>query len=181
MGRSSDRKRIESASISFEKLQRSFADASAMSLMVGAAKAPGASLPFATINTGRLTSEEIAAVVVASTTIAIATTVGLPTGHRNATVVTARFAMSIALATISLESGSPRLAARKTARVSSPRAKCTTPRVAWRSTVGPNVRRTRTTRRSQRRSAPKHTTLTTSPTCERRREPQGSSYGAGEQ
>ncbi len=137
-------------------------DASATSLTVGAANAPGASSPFATINTGTSTSKEITAVVVASTTIAITTTVGLPTEHQNATVVTAQFAMGIALMTISLKSGSPWLAGRKTARVSSPRAKCTAPRVTRRSTVGPNVRRTRPTRRSRRQSAPKHTTLTTS-------------------
>ena len=49
-----------------------------MSLTAGAANAPGASLPFATINAGTSTSKEIAAVVVAFLTIAITTTVGLP-------------------------------------------------------------------------------------------------------
>ncbi len=117
MGRSSDKKRIEFASVSFRKLQRSFADASATSLAVGPANMPGARLLFATINADTSTSKEIAAVVVASTTIAITTTVALPTGRQNATVVTARLAMGIALATFSLESGGPRLAARKTARV----------------------------------------------------------------
>jgi hypothetical protein len=162
MGRSSDKKRIKSASFFFGKLQQSFADASTMSLTVGPANAPGARLLFATIDADTSTSKEIAAVVVASTTIAITTTVGLPTGRQNATVVTAQFAMGIALATISLESGSPRLTVRKTARVSSLRARCTAPRVARQSTVGPNVQRTRPTRRSRQQSAPKRTTRTTS-------------------
>ncbi len=152
MGRSNDRKRVKSASVSFGKLQRSFADASATSLTVGAANTPGASLPFATIDTGTLTSEEIAGVVVAFTTIVITTTVGLPMGRQNATVVTPRLAMAIALATISLESGSPWLAAREMTRVSLPHAKCTAPRVAQQSTVEPNVWRTRPTRRSRRKA-----------------------------
>ena len=118
MVRSSNRKRSDSASVSFGKLQRSFADASATPLTVGAANAPGASSPFATINAGASTSEEIVVVVVAFSTIATTMTVGPPTERRNATMVTARSAMGIALATISLASKSPRLAAIKTARVS---------------------------------------------------------------
>ena len=55
--------------------------------------------------------------------------------------------MGITLATISLENGSPWLAARKTAGVSPPRAKCTATRVARQSTVGPNVWRTRPTKK----------------------------------
>jgi hypothetical protein len=144
------------------RLQRSFADTSATSLTVGAAKAPGGRLLFATIDTDTLTSEEIAAVVVASMTITITTTVALPTRRRISTVATVRLAMGIALATISLKSGSPRLVARKTARVTSPRARCTATRVARRSTVGPNVPRTRPTRRSRQRSATKRTTHMTS-------------------
>ncbi len=116
--RSSNRKRSNSASVSFEKLQRSFADASATPLTVGAANAPGASSPFATIDAGTLTSEEIIVVVVAFSTTVTTTTVGPPTERQNATVVIARSAMGIALATISLVSESPRLAAIKTARVS---------------------------------------------------------------
>ena len=162
MVRSSNRKRSDSASVSFGKLQRSFADASATPLTVGAANAPGASSPFATIDAGTSTSEEIVVVVVASSTTVTTTTVGPPTERRNATVVTARSAMGIALATISLVSESPRLAARETARVASPRARRTAPRVARQSTAGPNVRRTRPTKRSRRQSAPWRTTLTTS-------------------
>ena len=118
MGRSSDKKRIEFASVSFGKLQRSFADTSATYLMVGAANAQGARSLFARINAGTSTSNEIATVVIASTTIAITMIISLPTGRQNATVVIARFVMGITLATISLESGSPWLAVRKTARVS---------------------------------------------------------------
>ena len=81
MGQSSDKKRIKSASVSFGKLQRSFADASATSLTVSAANVPDARLLFATIDANTLTSKEIAAVVVASTTIAMATTVALPMGR----------------------------------------------------------------------------------------------------
>ncbi len=81
MGRSSDKKRIKSAIVSFGKLQRSFADTSPTSLTVGAANAPGARSLFATINADTSTSEEIAAVVVAFMTITITTTVGLPTGR----------------------------------------------------------------------------------------------------
>ena len=92
----------------------------------------------------------------------MATTAALPTEHQNATVVNAWLAMGIALATISLENGNPWLAARKMAGVSPPRAKCTATRVAWQSTVGPNVWRTRPTKRSRQRSVPKRTTLTTS-------------------
>ena len=162
MKRSSDKKQIKSASVSFGKLQRSFAYASTRSLTVGAANAPDARLLFATINADTLTSEEIAAIVVASTTIAMATTAALPMGRQNATMVTAWLAMGITLATISLENRNPRLAGRKTAGVSPPRAKCTATRVARRSTVGLNVRRTRPTKKSQQQSVWKRTTLRTS-------------------
>ncbi len=100
IGQSNDKKQIKSASISFGKLQKSFADASATSLMVGAANAPRASSHFATIDVGTTMSEDIPAVVVASMTIAITTTVGLPTGHRNANMETARFAISASRAKV---------------------------------------------------------------------------------
>jgi hypothetical protein len=159
MERSSNKKRIESASVSFGKLQRSFADASATSLTVGAANTPDARLLSATIDANTSTSKEIAAVVVASTMIAMAMTVALPTGRRNATVVTAWLAMGIALATISLENKNPWLAARKTARVSSSRAKCTATREkhGW-AECSENP----ANKRSRQQSARKRTTRTTS-------------------
>ena len=70
----------------------------------------------ATIDASTLSTTDIRAIVViVSTTIAVATTAAPPTERRIATVANARHAMGIALATISLESGSPRLAAKKTA------------------------------------------------------------------
>jgi hypothetical protein len=160
--RSSAKRRIASTSVSFKKLWRSSPDVSARSPMVGAAKAPDARSLFATIDTDTLTSKEIEAIVVVSMTITMATTAAPPTEHRNATMMNARLAMGIALETISLENRNPWLAARKTAGVSPPRAKCTATRVARQSTVGPNVWRTRPTKKSRQRSAQKRTTLTTS-------------------
>ena len=65
--------------------------------------------------------------------------------------------MGIALATISLERGNPRLAANKTAGARAPRAKCTATRVARQNMSGPNARRARPIKRSWQRSVRKHT------------------------
>ena len=159
---SSAKRRIASASVSFEKLRRSSADVSARSPTVGAANAPDARSLFVTIDADTSKSEEIKAIVVVSTTIAMATTAAPPTERQNAAVVNARLAMGITFATISQENGNPWLAARMTAGVSPPRAKCTATRVARQSTVGPNVWRTWPTKKSWQQSMRKRTTLTTS-------------------
>jgi len=105
-----------------EKLRGRLREASAS----GAASVPNARLLFGTIDATTLSTAEIRAmVVVVSTTIAVAMTVAPPTERRSATIANARLAMGIALATISLERGNPRLAAKKTARARAPRAKCT--------------------------------------------------------
>ncbi len=71
---------------------------------------------FATIDaTTSSTADKESIIIVVSTTITVATTAAPSTERRIATVANARLAMGIALATISLESGSPWLAAKKTA------------------------------------------------------------------
>ena len=146
---SSAKRRIASTSVSFRKLQRSSTDASARSPTFGAANAPDVRLLFAAINANTSMSKEIEVILVASTTIAMATTAALPTERQNATMVNAWLAMGIAFVTNSLENRNPWLAVRNTAGVSPPRAKCTATWVARQSTVGPNVRRTRPTKISR--------------------------------
>ena len=60
--------------------------------------------------------------------------------------------MGITLATISLESRSPWLAAKKTARARAPHAKCTATRVARQNMSGPNAWRTRPIKRVAKRA-----------------------------
>jgi hypothetical protein len=142
-------------------------DGSARPPTAGAASASNARLLFVTIDATTLLTADIGAiVVVVSTTIAVATTAAPPTEHRSATVANARLAMGIALATISLERGNPRLVANKTAGARAPRAKCTATRVARQNMSGPNVRRARPIKRSRQQSMQKHTTLTTSITLQ---------------
>ena len=107
---------IVSASASFAKLWRSSAGSSVRPPTTGAASTPDARLLFAMINAVMLSTAEIGAiVVVVLTTIVVATIAVPPTERQSATIANARLAMGIALATISLESRSPRLAVKKTA------------------------------------------------------------------
>jgi hypothetical protein len=79
-------------------------------------KKKAARLLFAMIDTTTLSTADIRAIViVVSTTIAVAMTAAPPTERQIATVANAQLAMGIVLVTISLESGSPRLAAKKMA------------------------------------------------------------------
>ena len=82
--------------------------------MAGAASMPNARLLLATIDATTSSTAEVKAMVIdVSTTIAVATTAAHPMECQSATVANARLAMGIALATISLEKGNPRLAAKK--------------------------------------------------------------------
>ena len=107
---------IERQEADWAKFWRSSAGGSTRPSTAGAASAPDARLLFATINAARRSTAEIGAIiVVVSTTIAVAMPAAPPTERQSATVANARLAKGIALATISLESGSPWLAVKKTA------------------------------------------------------------------
>ena len=160
--RSNVKRWIVSASVTFPKLQRSSTDGSARPPTASAARVLDARPLFATINAATSLTKEIGAILVMSMTIAVATTTTPPTECQSANVANAWLAMGIALMTISLESRSHRLAARKTAKARAPRAKCIIIRVTRQSMSGLNAWRTRPIKRSRRRSVWKHTTLTTS-------------------
>ena len=100
-------------------------------LTAGAAIAQNARLLLAAIDAAPLSTVEIRAIiVVVLTTIVVATTAASPTERQNAAVAKAWLVMGIALATISLESRRPWLAAKKMTRARAPRARCTATRVA---------------------------------------------------
>ena len=146
---SNAKRRIVSTSVSFAKLWRNSVDGSVRPPTAGATSAPDARLLFAAIDAATLSTKEIGAIVVVLRTIAVATTAAPPMERRSATVANAWLVMGIPLITISLESGSLRLAARKTARARAPRAKCTAIRVARQSMSGLNAWRTRPIKRSR--------------------------------
>ena len=132
-----------------QKLQRSSTDGFARPPTAGAASMPDARLLFVMINAATLLTKDIGAIVIVLTTIAVGMTATPPKERQSATVANTRLAMGFALATISLESGRPWLAAKKTARARAPRAKCTTIQVAWQSMSGPNTWRTWPVKRSR--------------------------------